>query len=48
MYKQAQGYLELQQSATAQTRLQALVEHFRGTDEASRVRAQLIALEQPK
>jgi hypothetical protein len=48
MYKEAQGYLELQQSAEAQARLQALVEHFPWTDEASRARAQLIAMEQPK
>jgi TolA-binding protein len=48
MYKEAQGYLELQQSAAAQARLQALVEHFPWTDEASRARAQLIATEQPK
>jgi predicted acylesterase/phospholipase RssA len=48
MYKEAQGYLELQQSAAAQARLQALVEHFPWTDEASRARAQLIATAQPK
>jgi TolA-binding protein len=48
MYKEAQGYLELQQSAAAQARLQALVEHFPWTDEASRARAQLIAMAQPK
>jgi hypothetical protein len=48
MYKEAQGYLELQQPATARARLQALAEHFPWTDEASRARAQLIAMAQPQ
>jgi TolA-binding protein len=48
MYKEAQGYLELQQSAAAQARLQDLVEHFPWTDEASRARVQLMAMEQPR
>jgi TolA-binding protein len=48
MYKEPQRSLELQQSAVAQARLQALVEHFPWTDEASRARAQPIAMEQPK
>jgi patatin-related protein len=48
MYKEAQGYLELQQSAEARACLQALVKHYPWTDEASRAQTQLIAMEQPR